>query len=87
MPKSSGMDAGEQRLKGADLPGKIFLFQGPGSLVLVFRGEPDQDHCHIILHILARKLGFDNAQSQRWTGEVEVIDIGLPRKLLAEFAK
>lgn len=31
---------------------------------------------------VARKLGFDNADSQQWTGEVHVIDIGVPKKLL-----
>ena len=31
---------------------------------------------------VARKIGFDAADSQRWTGEVHVIDIGVPRAML-----
>jgi NAD(P)H-hydrate epimerase len=34
---------------------------------------------------VARKIGFDNPDSSQWTGEVEIADIGLPRKLLNEF--
>ncbi len=35
---------------------------------------------------VARKLGFDNSESVQWTGEVEVADIGLPRRLLREWS-
>ncbi len=34
---------------------------------------------------VARKLGFDNPESTPWTGDVEVVDIGLPRALLSEY--
>ncbi len=35
---------------------------------------------------VARKLGFDNPASKQWTGNVEVVDIGLPRALLNQYA-
>ena len=31
---------------------------------------------------VARKSGFDNPASQTWTGEVQVLDIGVPRELI-----
>lgn len=34
---------------------------------------------------VARKKGFSNSESQDWTGEVHVIDIGAPKKLIDEF--
>lgn len=34
---------------------------------------------------VARKLGFRNPDSRAWTGEVEVVDIGAPRRLIAEY--
>lgn len=34
---------------------------------------------------VARKLGFDNPASAQWTGDVEVVDIGLPRALLNQY--
>jgi len=33
----------------------------------------------------ALKKGFANRASQQWTGQVHVVDIGVPRKLLSEF--
>jgi NAD(P)H-hydrate epimerase len=34
---------------------------------------------------VAKKLGFQNPNSQPWTGAVHVIDIGAPRKLVEEY--
>src|SRR5262249_24946410 len=37
---------------------------------------------------VARKVGFDSPEAPHWTGEVHVIDIGIPRRLLqATFEK
>lgn len=36
---------------------------------------------------VARKLGFDAPDAARWTGEVHVIDIGVPRSLWRQFEK
>ncbi len=34
---------------------------------------------------VARKLGFQNPNSRNWTGDVHVVDIGAPRKLVEEY--
>lgn len=34
---------------------------------------------------VAPKLGFQNSKAKQFTGEVHVIDIGIPRALLAEY--
>jgi NAD(P)H-hydrate epimerase len=36
---------------------------------------------------VAHKLGYRNPASQQWTGEVHVIDIGVPRVLVEEYRK
>ena len=36
---------------------------------------------------VARKIGFDNPQSREWTGEVHVLDIGVPQNLLRELSE
>ena len=36
---------------------------------------------------VAHKKGFLNPKSREWTGEVHVIDIGAPRKLIDEYRK
>jgi NAD(P)H-hydrate epimerase len=36
---------------------------------------------------VARKVGFDAAGAPQFTGEVHIVDIGVPRKLLAEIAQ
>lgn len=33
---------------------------------------------------VARKIGFDSAEAARWTGAIHVVDIGVPRRLLAD---
>ncbi len=34
---------------------------------------------------VARKLGFQNPRAHGWTGEVHIVDIGAPRKLIEEY--
>jgi NAD(P)H-hydrate epimerase len=33
---------------------------------------------------VARKIGFDHPNAAAWTGDVHVLDIGVPRTLLAD---
>jgi NAD(P)H-hydrate epimerase len=37
--------------------------------------------------LVARKLGFGNPASREWTGNVHVVEIGVPRRLLTYFER